>query len=120
MKTWPMVLIFLALMFFNGLGVFVMNWQIKYVPAKMSFRNFLILYGLLMAVFVAPINVLFYRIVYEHGGHKIWTARVLAQISTFIAAYFLTKWMLDEVPAKGNFVGAILAFVAGLFTIFWR
>ncbi|KKS23305.1 MAG: hypothetical protein UU83_C0054G0001, partial [Candidatus Jorgensenbacteria bacterium GW2011_GWF2_41_8] len=55
-----MVLIFLALMFFNGLGVFVMNWQIKYVPAKMSFRNFLILYGLLMAVFVAPINVLFY------------------------------------------------------------
>ena len=120
MATWLMILLFLALMFFNGLGVYVMNWQINNVPARMSLINFMIMYGLLMAVAVVPINVLFYRIVYEHGGHKIWTARVLAQVSTFIAAYFLTKWMLDEVPIKGNLAGAILAFVAGLLTIFWR
>lgn len=120
MKTWPMVLLFLILTLFNGFGVYVMNWQIKYVPAKMPLKTFLILYSLLMAFIVAPVNVIFYRIMYENGGHKIWTPRVLAQASTIIAAYFLTKWMLGEIPSKGNLVGAILAFIAGLFTIFWH
>lgn len=120
MKTWPMVMLFLILTIFNGFGVYVMNWQIKYVPDKMSLKTFLIWYSLLMALIVAPVNVLFYRMFYENNGHKMWTPRVLAQVSTFIAAYFLTKWMLGEVPAKGNLVGAILAFIAGLFTIFWR
>ena len=119
MKMWPMVLMFLALLVFNGLGVYVMNWQIKYVPSKMPLWKFIILYSILMAVFVAPVNVLFYRMGYVMA-HRLWMPRVLAQVSTIIAAYFLTKWMLGEVPTKGNLVGVILAFIAGLFTIFWH
>lgn len=120
MKSWLTILLFVLLLIFNGIGVYVMNWQVKNVPSKMSLSKFMFLYGILMAFLVAPINVFFYRIVYETAGHKIWTPRVLAQVSTIIAAYFITKWMLGEVPSKGNLVGVILAFVAGLFTIFWH
>lgn len=120
MKSWSMVLLFLLLLVFNGIGVYVMNWQVKNVPAKMSLAKFIFLYSTLMFCFIAPLNVIFYRMIYENYGQRMWTPRVLTLVSNIIASYFLTKWMLDEVPAKGNLVGAILAVIAGLFTIFWR